>query len=197
MATLGRMPRVRTGTIAGHRRAVRDVILDAAARIVGAGGLQSVTMAGLAQEAGIGRATLYKYFAGVDEVLVAWHARLLDEHVRALRAEVEGDLDPADRLVRGLRAYTELAAHQPSEATGVLHGQGHAKDSVDEVESLFTELLRAAADDGVIRDDVAARELAVYCISALGGARHLSSRAAVRRLVATVLDGLRFEGPVT
>lgn len=191
------MPRVRTGTIAGHRREVGDAILDAAGRMVGTGGLQSVTMAGLAQEAGIGRATLYKYFAGVDEVLVAWHERLLDEHVRALRAEVEGGLDPAERLVSGLRAYTELAAHQPSAASSVLHGHGHAEDSADEVESLFTDLLQAAADHGAIRDDVAAQELAVYCIGALGGARHLPSRAAARRLVATVLDGLRFEVPAT
>ncbi|QYG94210.1 TetR/AcrR family transcriptional regulator [Iamia sp. SCSIO 61187] len=188
------MPRVRTGTIAGHRREVRDAILDASARMVGAGGLHSVTMAGLAQEAGIGRATLYKYFAGVDEVLVAWHERLLEEHVRALRAEVEGQPDPAEQLVRGLRAYTELTAHEPSEAAGALHGRGHAQGSADEVESLFTDLIDAAARHGAVRDDVAPRELAVFCIGALGGARHLPSKAAARRLVATVLEGLRFEG---
>lgn len=191
--SLGPMPKVRTGTIAGHRQEVRDTILDGVARIVGDGGLHAVTMAGLAHEAGIGRATLYKYFAGVDEVLVAWHERLLEEHVRALRAEIEDEPDPAARLERGLRTYAQLSAHRPSDGAGALHGRSHARGAADEVVVVFVELLKAAAGAGVIRDDIAAAELAPYCIHALGAAGHLRSKAAVGRLVATVLDGLRFE----
>lgn len=44
---------------------------------------------------------------------------------------------------------------------------------------------------GDVRDDVAADELADVCLHALAAAAGLPSEAAVHRLVAVVLDGLR------
>jgi hypothetical protein len=44
---------------------------------------------------------------------------------------------------------------------------------------------------GVVRDDVAPRELVGFSLSALDAARAVESNAAARRLVAVVLDGLR------
>ncbi|MFZ3497487.1 hypothetical protein ACODT5_30395 [Streptomyces sp. 5.8] len=44
---------------------------------------------------------------------------------------------------------------------------------------------------GDLRDDVPTAELAAYCIHALTAASPLPSRAAVDRLVAVTLDGLR------
>ena len=38
-------------------------------------GLHAVTMSRIAEEAGIGRATLYKYFKDVEAILFAWHDR--------------------------------------------------------------------------------------------------------------------------
>ena len=40
-------------------------------------------------------------------------------------------------------------------------------------------------------NDIAPTELASYCLHAISGARSLSSKAAVRRLVAVTLAGLR------
>ena len=42
-----------------------------------------------------------------------------------------------------------------------------------------------------VRTDVATEELASYCLHALGAARSLPSKAAVRRLVEVTLAGLR------
>lgn len=46
------------------------------------------------------------------------------------------------------------------------------------------------AASGELRDDVAADELASYCLHALAAASSLRSKAAVRRLVAVALAGL-------
>ncbi|MGI9022907.1 MAG: TetR/AcrR family transcriptional regulator, partial [Acidimicrobiales bacterium] len=67
------MPKVWNETIEDHRREVRDAILDTTAAMVTERGLLSVTMSQIAEETGIGRATLYKYFPGVEAILLAWH----------------------------------------------------------------------------------------------------------------------------
>ncbi|TIL19051.1 MAG: helix-turn-helix transcriptional regulator, partial [Mesorhizobium sp.] len=55
------MPKLWNETIDAHRRAVRDATLDTTAALVAEHGLLSVTMSKIAEETGIGRATLYKY----------------------------------------------------------------------------------------------------------------------------------------
>jgi hypothetical protein len=56
---------------------------------------------------------------------------------------------------------------------------------------MVRDLLIEAAEIGDVRDDVAADELASYCLHALTASNRLRSKAAVRRLVAVTLDGLR------
>ena len=56
------MPKLWDETIDAHRREVRHAILHATGALVAEHGLLSVTMSQIAEQAGIGRATLYKYF---------------------------------------------------------------------------------------------------------------------------------------
>ncbi|WP_353843470.1 hypothetical protein [Mesorhizobium sp.] len=53
------------------------------------------------------------------------------------------------------------------------------------------DLLTEGARIGDIRDDIAPGELAICCLHALAAASSLPSKAAVRRLVAVTLAGLR------
>jgi AcrR family transcriptional regulator len=76
------MPKLWSETIAAHRHTVRETILDATWALVAEHGLLAVTMSQIAEEAGIGRATLYKYFPDVEAILLAWHER----HVAGLVA---------------------------------------------------------------------------------------------------------------
>jgi hypothetical protein len=56
---------------------------------------------------------------------------------------------------------------------------------------LVRELLAEGAAAGDVRADVAPHELASYCLHALAAAGDLPSEAAVGRLVAVTLAGLR------
>ena len=84
------MPKLWTDTVATHREEVRQAVLDAAGQLVARDGLWAVSMSRLAEVAGIGRATLYKYFADVEEVLAAWHARQVSAHLADLAAVAAG-----------------------------------------------------------------------------------------------------------
>jgi hypothetical protein len=56
---------------------------------------------------------------------------------------------------------------------------------------MLRDLLSEAALTGHVRDDVAAEELANYCLHALAAASTLPSKAAVHRLVTVTLAALR------
>ena len=60
-----------------------------------------------------------------------------------------------------------------------------------QLSSLIEGLLADGAETGDLRNDVAPAELASYCLHALKAAHGLPSKAAVRRLVAVTLSGLR------
>jgi hypothetical protein len=56
---------------------------------------------------------------------------------------------------------------------------------------MIRDLLAEGADAGQLRDDVAADELASFCLHALTAAGGMASKAAVRRPVAVIMAGLR------
>ncbi|HEY2305187.1 MAG TPA: hypothetical protein VGI05_04830 [Streptosporangiaceae bacterium] len=60
-----------------------------------------------------------------------------------------------------------------------------------QLRAFIGDLLAEGAKTGALRGDIAAGELASYCLHALTAASTLPSKAAVRRLVAVTMDGLR------
>jgi AcrR family transcriptional regulator len=189
------VPKLWNDTIEAHRREVRDAILDATAGLVADNGLLSVTMSQIAEQTGIGRATLYKYFADVEAILLAWHERQITNHLEYL-AEVRDQAgDAAERLEAVLEAYAfishESHGHHDSELAALLHRNEQVARAQQQVHDMLRELLSESARAGDVRDDVTPDELARYCLYALTAASNLPSKAAVQRLVAVTLAGLR------
>jgi AcrR family transcriptional regulator len=189
------VPKLWTETIEAHRREVRDAILDTTAALVAEQGLLSVTMSQIAGETGIGRATLYKYFPDVEAILLAWHERQISGHLAYL-AEVRDEAgDAGQRLEAVLEAYAlishESHGHHNAELAAFLHRDQHVARAQQQLRDMIRDLLTEGAETGDLRDDVAADELASYCLHALTAASSLSSKAAVRRLVTVILAGLR------
>jgi AcrR family transcriptional regulator len=191
--TLRGVPKLWSETIEAHRREVGDAILDTTAALVAEHGLRSVTMSQIAEETGIGRATLYKYFPDVEAILVAWHERHVLDHIDLLaRVRDQG----GDSLQAVLDAYALIGYERAQQDYGTdvvaLVHQGQRVDRAQHHLSTFIqELLADAARTGHVRKDVTPSELANYCLHALGAARHLPSKAAVHRLVTVTLAGLR------
>jgi AcrR family transcriptional regulator len=85
-----------------HAAAAQQRLLEAAARCIAREGIAATTVAAIAAEAGVSRQTVYRYFAGRDEVVLRairaaaeGHRAKVDRHIRALA-------DPADMVVEGL-----------------------------------------------------------------------------------------------
>lgn len=186
------MPKLWSDTIETHRRVVRDAILETTVALVTKHGLRSVTMSQIADEAGIGRATLYKYFPDVETILVAWHETQIGAHLHQLAALRDQPGNAASRLESVLEAYALIQhAHHGTELAALLHRGEHVARAHDHLRDLIRELLKEGARSGHLRKDVASDELAGYCLHALTAASGLPSKAAVRRLVKVTLAGLR------
>jgi AcrR family transcriptional regulator len=182
------VPRLWNATIEAHRREVRDATLDTAAALAAEHGLRSLTMSQIAEETGIGRATLYKYFPDVEAILAAWHERQVAVHLDYL-AEVRDRSVEGERLEAVLEAYALIQHEHPdTELSAVLHRSEHVARAHRHVREFIRDLLAASA---AVREDVSPGELAEYCLNALTAARALPSKAAVRRLVRVTLAGLR------
>jgi AcrR family transcriptional regulator len=189
------MPRLWTDTIETHRRTVRDAALEAAAGLVAELGIRSVTMSEIATRTGIGRATLYKYFPDADSILRAWHEREIGRHFdRLVEARDQSDSAP-ERLRSVLHGYALIAhqsrGHQEGALTAHLHQDEHVRRAERRLIVLIGVVLADAQASGDVRDDVAADELAHYCVHALGAAPALRSKAAVDRLVEVTIAGLQ------
>jgi AcrR family transcriptional regulator len=188
------VPKLWSQTIEAHRREVRDAILDTTAALVAEEGLLPVTVSQIAEKAGIGRATLYKYFSDVQAILLAWHERQIARHLEHLADARDHAGDAGQRLEAVLEAYALIShqsrEHHDTELAALLHRDDQVRRAEQELRDMIRSLVAEAAETGQVRDDVAPHELASYCLHALTAASSLPSKAAVRRLVQVTLAGL-------
>lgn len=89
------MPRIRAESIEAHRKATRRELLDAAAALFREDGYDQTGLADIASYAGIGRTTVYEYFADKEDLLV----NLVEDTVPAVVDEILATL-PVGLVVR-------------------------------------------------------------------------------------------------
>ena len=186
------MPRLWDETVEAHRHAVRDATLDAAAALVAEHGLHGVTMSQIAGRTGIGRATLYKYFPDLEAILMAWHERQVSRHLHELALLDDESASAERRLERLLEAYALIQhEHGRSDPALLVHKGEHVAGAHTRLRDFIAAIFAEGAAAGELRDDTSPEELATYCLHALGAAADLPSKAAVQRLVAVTLAGVR------
>ena len=189
------MPRLWNDTIEAHRHDVRNAILDAAGSLANEHGVLAATMSKIAEQAGIGRATLYKYFPDAEAVLHAWHERHVIEHLEQLTELSSGDDTAEQRLEATLMGYARIcyfrARHGAADVGALVHQGAAVSDAETKLKKLFGDLLAECQTAGGVRDDISTDELAAYCLHALSAAGSLPSEAAMKRLVAVTVSALR------
>jgi AcrR family transcriptional regulator len=189
------VPKLWTETIEEHRREVRDAIVSTTATLVTEKGLRSVTMSQIAEETGIGRATLYKYFPDVESILRVWHEDQIAGHLQRLAEVRDRAADPAEALEEVLETYALLShasrRHHDAELAASLHGDDQVRRAEHSVHEMVRDLLVEGVKAGAVRDDLPPDELAAFCLNALAAAGDMTSKAAVQRIVRVTFDGVR------
>ena len=181
------MPKLWEDTVDAHRQAVRDAVLDATSGLVAEHGVAGVSMSAVADAAGVGRATLYRYFPDLSAVLEAWHERQVAGHLDELRqvaARVPrggGGSDDANRagvearLRAVLTAYAFASAHGAgTDVAAVLHHGERMDAARSELVGFMRDLLVQGAEAGLVRTDVPSGELTGFVLHALGAAAEVS-----------------------
>jgi AcrR family transcriptional regulator len=80
------------------REDIRDLILDAADRLLARYGYQKMTIDDLAREVGVGKGTIYLHFSSKEEVALSRIDRVIDRLKHELQVLGHNDQDPLARL---------------------------------------------------------------------------------------------------
>jgi AcrR family transcriptional regulator len=178
------MPRIWADTIDTHRRQVNDAILDATAELIAEQGPLSVAMSAIAERAGIGRATLYKYFPDVESILIAWHTRDFSEHLERLQALSQAEAVTLNDLVAFVRVQRrDHPRHKGTDVLGPLvhslaGSHGVLEAAIEpEIVAVLTDLLARLARQKEVRDDQDPELLARWVLYAVHAPPDLDDQA--------------------
>jgi AcrR family transcriptional regulator len=132
----------RTANPRGAGSRLRDELLDAATRLLDAGGRDAVlTLRGVAREAGVAAPSVYPHFADLDALMLELIRRHLADLTAAVHAAVAAARDPAEALRAAALAYARWGLDRPGPYTVVFEGHALRQLTRDE------ELGLSAGDD--------------------------------------------------
>lgn len=123
-AIIDPMPRILADSLAEHRTLVRTRILDAFGAELHENGYAALTLAHVANRAGIARNTIYNYAADKNDLMLEFVERSVEEYMERARGEM-AVLDSASERMRYLiRSQIEgfLAEPGAGSASGMLEG---------------------------------------------------------------------------
>ena len=97
----------------GKRAATRHRLLDAATQLIVRDGFDAVSMTAVAEEAGITRQTVYRYFPNARELVRAALMRGGRELLEGQILVFQGEGDPRELLVEAVMAALRTIRHNP------------------------------------------------------------------------------------
>lgn len=95
------------------RRDAVDRILEGFVRALARHGVERVSMTDIAEEAGVSRGTLYRYFADQDALLSAFGESVTADFKATLEKAIAEQPEPADRLQVVISTLREFNADRP------------------------------------------------------------------------------------
>ncbi len=173
------MPRIRAESIAEHKEMTRAQILAAAQELIAEIGSADIPLGEIASAIGIGRTTLYEYFADRDDVIASLVEEELPGVVEGLIADFPSGLSAPDHLVQMAERTVRFVATDPVLGL-ILHREvGRLSPSAQQrIRVAHADLVKEVAhvyqqgiDDGSLRPfplDLAGRFIQDSIMSAAG-----------------------------
>ena len=185
-ATAGRAPR------ADAQRNL-DALLQAAKAVFATSGVDAPVRE-IAEQAGVGIGTVYRHFPQRADLIAAVFRREIDACADAAPI-LAAEHAPGEALARWMQRYAAFVATKRGLAAA-LHSGDPAFEPLRgyferRVRPALHTLLDAAAAAGEIRADVDSDEL-ISAVASLGASMHDNGAGQPQRMVALLMDGLRY-----
>jgi len=196
----------------------RREIYQAAMELFARKGVPRTTIREIAENAGIGKGTVYEYFGSKKEILAASFEYMLEETEQYMAREMQkSPRDPLHQLrafFHGLVNYLESVPRHVTEMLLVFWAEGILEHSPADPNAAFGELdledmyrqyidslagiLRRGKQEGVFRATLAERELASALVGVLDGLllqwmmfqEGIDLRQTIDRFLESVLEGI-------
>jgi AcrR family transcriptional regulator len=174
----------------GLQQRVADAIVEAAAHVIAVHGPQA-SMNDVASEAGLARATLYRYFANRGELLDEVARVAAHEAAERLALARLDDIELRESVVRAVRALLEVG--DPLVALARERGRPHSNEFRNSVEEPLRRVVERGQAAGHLRTDVPAtwltEMLLALVVSVLAARPVLGREDAVAAISSLYLDG--------
>ncbi|WP_282944408.1 TetR/AcrR family transcriptional regulator [Cellulomonas endometrii] len=148
------MPKIIGGSLHEHREQTRLKLFGALSRLMAERGFDAITLADIAQAAGVGRTAVYNHFADKESMLVGFIMHETAQYVAALEAELAGVDDPTDQLRAYVRAQCvlkrdyHLAPGPDLRSVLSRSTQQRVREHVVMVEAMLRRILAAGIESG-------------------------------------------------
>ena len=156
----------------------QDRILVAAIELISDSGLSALTLGGLAMKGNLQEAVIYKYFGGIDEVLIAVVEFFVKFDKSIMETVKAKESDTFNKILDFFDAYATYYGNYKEISAIILHYEELLHNSgtrelvaqcIQDRSEFLIELIQAGMDSGELRKDLEARELADILISIMNG----------------------------
>jgi AcrR family transcriptional regulator len=132
----------------------RAQLLDAAASVLVQKGASAMTVAEVAERAGLAKGTVYLYFETKEDLVAGLQARYTGALVEAARGLVDGPGSHLARLEHFLRSMVDLHAAERELHHALFHGTGMRDDAaLHELASMLRSFIEDGAAAGAFTVD--------------------------------------------
>jgi len=170
------MPRVTGGSLEAHRRDATARVFEAFARLMYERGYDAITLADIAEAAGMARTSMYNYYSSKEALLLAYTDAEMAQFVDELRVELHRADGAIARLqIFGRRQLEYFATHHlpPGSALRDVLSDD-AFRSIFEHARTLDEIIRSILEEGAVDgsfpreivDDPDTVPLVMSCVSA-------------------------------
>lgn len=175
------MPRIAADSVQAHRDHIHGRVFDAFAELMGERSFDAITMAGLAERAGLGRTAIYHHFPDKEAVLIGFAGHMTEGYLVELDDLLTGADDPAEQLRTYVRHHLEAGTRFHMGLGPAIAGslspaaRREIRDHVVAVEAVLRSILERGREQGVfVVDDV---ESTLSLLHATLSPRHLPAAA--------------------
>jgi AcrR family transcriptional regulator len=173
----------------------REKLLEATSALVKEG-QSELSLAAVAERAGVGIGTLYRHFHSRDALLAGLYRNEV-ERLQAAAATLADELPPLEALKTWLDQYAALMMVKYGFADAMKSAMKSDAEifthSRSRLAGALSSLLEAAADAGLVRRDVQAEDILIAVAAQVSASLHgQGAEKRCERLLGLTIDGLRY-----